>query len=52
MTDIRERVAKGTGYQAAVKDIVAWLRKDRPFYDLNPLADELEAKFGGRDVAG
>lgn len=32
-----------------VGEIVAWLREDRPYYDLNPLADEVEAKFGGRD---
>ena len=32
-----------------VGEIVTWLREDRPYYDLNPLADEVEAKFGGRD---
>ena len=47
LTPLR-RKDQATGYQAAVKDIVAWLRKDRPYYDLNPLADEAEAKFGGR----
>lgn len=28
---------------------IKWLRRDRPFYDLNPLADELEIDFERRD---
>ncbi len=48
LTPLR-RKDQATGYQAAVRDIVAWLRGDRPYYDLNPLADEIEAKFGGRN---
>ena len=45
LTPLR-RKDQATGYQAAVRDIVAWLRRDRPYYDLNPLADELERDFG------
>ena len=45
LTPLR-RKDQATGYAQAVKDIVEWLRKDRPFYDLNPLADELERDFG------
>lgn len=41
-------IGQKEGYAKAVKEIVAWLREDRPYYDLNPLADEAEAKFGGR----
>lgn len=47
LTPLR-RKDQATGYQAAVREIVAWLREDRPYYDLNPLADEAEDKFGGR----
>ena len=40
---------QATGYQAAVKDIVAWLRRDEdPYPDSYDIADEIEAKFGGR----
>jgi len=44
------RKDQATGYAKAVREIVAWLREDRPYYDLNPLADEIEAKFGGRNA--
>lgn len=44
------RKDQATGYQAAVKDIVAWLRRDEnPYPDNYDIADEIEAKFGGRD---
>lgn len=35
------------GYQAAVRDIVAWLRENiTPHNDIDEWADEIEAKFG------
>lgn len=45
LTPLRRKDHKA-GYQTAVRGIVAWLREDRPYYDLNPLADEAEIKFG------
>ena len=48
LTPLR-RKDQATGYQAAVKDIVAWLRRDEdPYPDSYDIADEIEAKFGGR----
>ena len=45
------RKDQATGYQAAVKDIIAWLQEDHG--DWSPaarkFASEIEAKFGGRD---
>jgi len=42
------RKDQATGYQAAVKDIVAWLEEEaREMY----LADQIEAKFGKANVA-
>ena len=41
------RKDQATGYQAAVREIVAWLRKD----DFILTADELEKKFGKANVA-
>lgn len=46
LTPLR-RKDQATGYQAVVKDIVAWLRKD----EFILTADELEAKFGKANVA-
>ena len=46
LTPLR-RKDQATGYQAAVRDIVAWLRKD----DFILTADELEKKFGKANVA-
>ena len=47
LTPLR-RKDQATGYQAAVRDIVAWLgTKDN--YDFDDLAIDIEAKFGGRD---
>lgn len=43
LTPLR-RKDQATGYQAAVRDIVTWLEDYDPL-----LADEAEAKFGGRD---
>ena len=49
LTPLR-RKDQATGYQAAVKDIVAWLRRDEdPYPDSYDIADDIEAKFGGRD---
>ena len=48
LTPLR-RKDQATGYQAAVKDIVAWLRYDEePYPDSYDIADEIEYKFGGR----
>lgn len=41
LTPLR-RKDQATGYQAAVRDIAAWLRED----DFILTAEELEAKFG------
>ena len=46
LTPLR-RKDQATGYQAAVRDIVAWLRED----DFILTADELEKKFGKANVA-
>ena len=47
LTPLR-RKDREAGYQAAVREIVEWLRtKDN--YDFDDLAIDLEAKFGGRD---
>jgi hypothetical protein len=47
--------AWNTRHQAraeVVGEIVAWLRRDEdPYPDSYDIADEIEAKFGGRDVA-
>lgn len=44
------RKDQATGYQAAVRDIVAWLRRDEdPYPDSYDIADEIEAKFEKRD---
>ena len=43
LTPLR-RKDQATGYQAAVRDIVAWLEDYEPL-----LADKIEAKFGGRN---
>ena len=44
LTPLR-RKDQATGYQAAVRDIVAWLgTKDN--YDFDDLAIDIEAKFG------
>ena len=44
------RKDQATGYQAAVREIVAWLRRDEdPYPDSYDIADDIEAKFGGRD---
>ena len=49
LTPLR-RKDQATGYQAAVRDIVAWLRHDEdPYPDSHDIADEIEDKFGGRD---
>ena len=47
LTPLR-RKDQATGYQAAVRDIVAWLREEArgPYF-----ADLVEDKFGGRNVA-
>ena len=43
----RHRIAER---ERVVKDIVAWLRRDEdPYPDSYDIADEIEAKFGGRD---
>ena len=35
-----------------VQEVVAWLRRDEdPYPDSYDIADEIEAKFGGRNVA-
>lgn len=47
LTPLR-RKDQATGYQAAVKDIVAWM-KDKASYAWSresELADQIEAKFG------
>ena len=46
LTPLR-RKDQATGYAKAVKDIVAWLRKD----DFILTAEELEKKFGTPNVA-
>ena len=49
LTPLR-RKDREAGYQAAVREIVAWLRDDEePYPDSYDIADEIEAKFGGRD---
>ena len=46
LTPLR-RKDQATGYQAAVRDIVAWLREDEdPYPDSYDIADDIEAKFG------
>lgn len=50
LTPLR-RKDQATGYQAAVREIVAWLRYNvTPHNDIDEWADEIEAKFGGRDA--
>ena len=45
------RKDQATGYQAAIKDIVEWLRNDQePYPDSHDIADEIEAKFGERNA--
>ena len=46
LTPLRRKDHKA-GYQAAVRDIAAWLRED----DFILTADELEKKFGKANVA-
>ena len=49
LTPLR-RKDQDAGYQAAVRDIVEWLRtKDN--YDFDDLAIDIEAKFGKANVA-
>jgi len=58
LTPLR-RKDQAIGYQAAVRDIVAWLREEAVIYrsawaeSVDPrayvVADSIEAKFGGRD---
>ena len=49
LTPLR-RKDQATGYQAAVRDIVAWLAtKDN--YDFDDLAIDIEVKFGKANVA-
>ena len=49
LTPVR-RKDQATGYKAAVRDIVAWLRHDEdPYPDSYDIADQIEDKFGGRD---
>ncbi len=51
LTPLR-RKDQAAGYQAAVTDIVAWLRHDEdPYPDSYDIADEIEAKFGKANVA-
>ena len=46
LTPLR-RKDQATGYQAAVRDIVEWLRHDEdPYPDSYDIADEIEDKFG------
>ena len=41
------RKDQATGYQAAVRDIVDWLRRDEdPYPDSYDIADEIDDKFG------
>ena len=52
LTPLR-RKDQATGYQAAVRDIVAWM-KDKASYAWSresELADQIEAKFGTPNVA-
>ncbi len=48
LTPLR-RKDQATGYQAAVREIVAWLREAAPQAQAPLFADLIEAKFGGRD---
>lgn len=52
LTPLR-RKDQATGYQAAVRDIVEWLRKEAPaaLHDPRMAASALEAKFGNPNVA-
>ena len=54
LTPLR-RKDQATGYQAAVREIVAWLRSatngDETIKYANVFADEIEAKFGKANVA-
>ena len=45
LTPLR-RKDQATGYQAAVREIVAWLQEYREFEFISAV---IEAKFGGRD---
>ena len=41
-------IGQKEGYAKAVREIVAWLRKDEdPYPDSYDIADEIEAEFGG-----
>ena len=50
LTPLR-RKDQATGYQAAVKDIVAWLREQDGYGEWQEAADHIAAEFGKANVA-
>lgn len=52
LTPLR-RKDREAGYQAAVKEIVAWLKSKDQWGPCGPafIADQIEAKFGNSNVA-